>query len=237
MRSKNLKSQEEREYRRAKGNSRTDENSHNHVDGEGPGRSCSRRGGACSRGIGHCTRRFSRGRSPGLMHAECKPNTTEDARGCAASWSRGVVRARLAAATVIGFDALARALLHARFCTNDSAKRAHHGYDLDLAARRCIAPWRASRGRNVARKIVASGESRSRNRNFLSLRVLSGFLFCDLRTITRQRGEVVKRYGAIALCNELSKRQAGSASSFCSECLHLLDSRWCFNVHVGRILS
>ena len=94
-----------------------------------------------ARCIGHCTRRrFSRAVSR-VDARGMQPKAADVHRG-RPKWATSVA---LAAATVISgsMHSHAQALsVHARFCTNDSAGPAHEEYDLDPAARRCIAPSR-----------------------------------------------------------------------------------------------
>jgi len=103
-----------------------------------PLRSCSRARRASSHSIGHCTRRrFSRAVSR-VDARGMQPKAADVHRG-RPKWATSVA---LAAATVISgsMHSHAQAL-----CMHDSARMtqpAHEEYDLDPAARRCIAPSR-----------------------------------------------------------------------------------------------
>lgn len=81
----------------------------------------------------------------------CTRNAAEGGRRAPGMTEVGYQRRACSCNGHLGFDALARpGSVHARFCTNDSAGPAHEEYDLDPAARRCIAPSRWYREQNMS---------------------------------------------------------------------------------------
>lgn len=138
-----------------------DENSHNRGREEGPSAAVRVAAARVRAALGIALGASLEGGLPGW----CTRNAAEACRRCTRLRSiRGA--ARLAAATVIGFDALARARASACTILHEwlSQPRAHHGYDLDPAARRCIAPWRGPRVARNSALVKNSPPAGKRNR-------------------------------------------------------------------------